>query len=72
MRAGRVLLLVTVAALVVAYVATDAGRFLSLDVIRAQQVIQLAENAYYYGHLMDNAPEQLSDGLKQIDQSAQN
>jgi len=37
MRAGRILLLVTVAALVVAYFATDVGRFLSLDVIRAQQ-----------------------------------
>jgi Asp-tRNA(Asn)/Glu-tRNA(Gln) amidotransferase A subunit family amidase len=34
------------------------------DVIEWQRLIQLAENAYYYGRLMRDAPDLLSDGLK--------
>jgi Asp-tRNA(Asn)/Glu-tRNA(Gln) amidotransferase A subunit family amidase len=34
------------------------------DVIAWQALVQLVENAYYYGPLMDRAPDQLSDGLK--------
>ncbi len=34
------------------------------DVMAWQQIVQLAENAYYYGPLMQKAPELLSDGLK--------
>jgi Asp-tRNA(Asn)/Glu-tRNA(Gln) amidotransferase A subunit family amidase len=34
------------------------------DVIDWQRIVQLAENAYYYGQLMRQAPELLSDGLK--------
>jgi Asp-tRNA(Asn)/Glu-tRNA(Gln) amidotransferase A subunit family amidase len=34
------------------------------DVIAWQALVQLVENAYYYGPLMDDAPDKLSDGLK--------
>jgi len=34
------------------------------DVIEWQRIVQLAENAYYYGRLMRDAPDMLSDGLK--------
>ncbi len=34
------------------------------DVIEWQRIVQLAENAYYYGPLMREAPDMLSDGLK--------
>jgi len=34
------------------------------DVIAWQQIVQLAENAYYYGRLMREVPDLLSDGLK--------
>jgi Asp-tRNA(Asn)/Glu-tRNA(Gln) amidotransferase A subunit family amidase len=34
------------------------------DVIEWQRIVQLAENAQYYGPLLDKAPELLSDGLK--------
>jgi len=45
MRAGRILLLLLVAVLVAAYFATDAGRFLSLDALRAQQAALAARVA---------------------------
>ncbi len=34
------------------------------DVIEWQRIVQLAENAYYYGRLMRDAPDMLSEGLK--------
>ena len=34
------------------------------DVIEWQRVVQLAENAYYYGRLMRDTPDMLSEGLK--------
>jgi Asp-tRNA(Asn)/Glu-tRNA(Gln) amidotransferase A subunit family amidase len=34
------------------------------DVIEWQRIVQLAENAYYYGPLMRDAPDMLSGGLK--------
>jgi Asp-tRNA(Asn)/Glu-tRNA(Gln) amidotransferase A subunit family amidase len=34
------------------------------DIIEWQRIVQLAENAYYYGRLMRDAPDLLSDGLK--------
>ena len=34
------------------------------DVIAWQRLVQLAENAYYYGRFVRNVPELLSDGLK--------
>jgi Asp-tRNA(Asn)/Glu-tRNA(Gln) amidotransferase A subunit family amidase len=34
------------------------------DVIARQALVQLAENAYYYGPLLRQHPDQLSDGLK--------
>ncbi len=34
------------------------------DVIAWQSLVQLVENAYYYGPLMDRAPDQLSEGLR--------
>jgi Asp-tRNA(Asn)/Glu-tRNA(Gln) amidotransferase A subunit family amidase len=34
------------------------------DVIARQALVQLAENAYYYGPLMRQAPDKLSDALK--------
>jgi Asp-tRNA(Asn)/Glu-tRNA(Gln) amidotransferase A subunit family amidase len=34
------------------------------EVIEWQRIVQLLENAYYYGPLMKSAPELLSDGLK--------
>ena len=34
------------------------------DVIEWQRIVQLVENAQYYGPLMKSAPELLSDGLK--------
>ena len=34
------------------------------DVIEWQRIVQLVENAHYYGPLMKSAPELLSDGLK--------
>ncbi|HEX9881565.1 MAG TPA: amidase [Hyphomicrobium sp.] len=34
------------------------------DVIEWQRIVQLAENAYYYAHLMRDAPDMLSEGLK--------
>lgn len=35
------------------------------DVMAAQRLIQLAENAHYYGPLMARAPDLLTDGLKE-------
>jgi Asp-tRNA(Asn)/Glu-tRNA(Gln) amidotransferase A subunit family amidase len=34
------------------------------DVIEWQRIVQLVENAHYYGPLMQRSPELLSDGLK--------
>jgi Asp-tRNA(Asn)/Glu-tRNA(Gln) amidotransferase A subunit family amidase len=34
------------------------------DMIEWQRIVQLAENAYYYGRLMREAPDMLSEGLK--------
>jgi Asp-tRNA(Asn)/Glu-tRNA(Gln) amidotransferase A subunit family amidase len=34
------------------------------DVIEWQRIVQLAENGYYYGPLMQQAPDALSEGLK--------
>jgi Asp-tRNA(Asn)/Glu-tRNA(Gln) amidotransferase A subunit family amidase len=35
------------------------------DVIEWQRIVQLAENAHYYGPLLDDAPELLSNALRQ-------
>ena len=35
------------------------------DVIEWQRIVQLAENAHYYGPLMQQAPELVSPGLTQ-------
>ncbi len=44
--------------------ATEIEIHVLADVIAWQQIVQLAENAYYYGPLMQKAPDLLSDGLK--------